>query len=724
MTLAHVLLPQRLEKTYTYFLPPTLVHLPEGSFVRVPFGSREKVGILWRKEESAKEETSFKIKEVLVGMDVPALPEKLRRFAAWLAQYTLTPVGLVLKMVLPKDEHLELLPETFLWTCHPPLKPLTPTRQKVCDLVARDPYHTSAHALGMCAGVSPQVVSALEKAGVLSKAPVLDGDEGQGEPDLKGTPAVLSPEQNAAAKTLCHQVEENAFCVTLLDGVTGSGKTQVYLEAVAKALSKGRQVLILLPEISLTPQGIARFENRFGVSPLLWHSGVGPSAKRKTWHRVLSGNPCVVIGARSALFLPFSQLGLIVVDEEHEHAYKQEQGVFYHARDMAVVRARLERVPLILASATPSVETVVNVTLGKYTCLKLTERFAKAVLPTIELVDLRVHKKTGGPRRWICDPMVQALTQNLAAGAQSLLFLNRRGYAPLTLCRSCGERVSCAYCSSWLVEHRSLDILMCHQCGHKQKRPQACPSCEAPDALVACGPGVERLHEEVTALFPKARVGMIASDQGSVQLRQDLLSDMEEGRLDILIGTQMIAKGHHFPGLVFVGVVDADLGLCGGDLRACERTYQLLHQVSGRCGREEVPGHVMIQSFAPDHPVMQALSAGDRDAFMTAEIDARRLYEMPPFARLVAFIFSSTDEKSVEEAARAFVHRAPRTPGIMLMGPSPAPLAKVNRRWRWRVLAKADKTVKIHPFVQHCLRQTPMPSKVTLHVDVDPYSFL
>lgn len=721
MTPVNVLIPKRLERAFTYL---SEVPLPVGTFVEVPLGRGSALGTVWD-AQTAHGNDAIKLKAVTHALDLPPLPQATVAFLSWVAAYTMTPLGLVLKMSLWDDDAQGYVEDkTYCWYLTDTSAKLTTQRLKVASHIAQDPHHPSGAALARACGVSPAVISTMEKAGLLAKEETQI--QSQPTPPLPSaqTPVTLSPAQRDAAKRLCDQVEKGAFEVTLLDGVTGSGKTQVYLEAVAKALSLGKQVLILLPEISLTPQTLDRFEKRFGVEAHLWHSGVSLARKRRAWFRSIRGGACVVIGARSALFLPFANLGLIVVDEEHEHAYKQEQGVIYHARDMAVVRAKTEKISLILASATPSLETLVNAGKGRYHHLKLTDRFAGAQLPQIQLVDMREKAHAPPSGQWVSRPMVEKLTQVLEDGKQSLLYLNRRGYAPLTLCRTCGHRMACDDCHSWLVDHKSKKILMCHQCGHTRPRTQDCPACHAEESLVPCGPGAERLLEEVVRSFPQARVAMMTSDHGTLQERHALLEDMEKGSVDILIGTQMIAKGHHFPLLTFVGIVDADLGLSGGDVRASEHTYQLLHQVAGRCGREEHPGEVMIQTFDASHPVLQALACGDRDGFIEAEIAARQDFLMPPFARLVSFIFSSKDEHAVATCARAFVAHAPSHKDVQILGPTPAPLMRLSGQWRWRVLLKTDPSFRVQPYVSAWKARLKLPHSVRLHIDVDPYSFL
>jgi len=518
-------------------------------------------------------------------------------------------------------------------------------------------------------------------------------------------------------------VKAAEYRTTLLDGVTGAGKTEVYFEAIAATLRRGKQALVLVPEIALTSQWLERFEQRFGARPAQWHSDLGQALRRSTWRAVSQGKAPVVIGARSALFLPFPDLGLIVVDEEHETSFKQEEGVVYHARDMAVVRAHLAGVPIVLASATPSLETVVNVDNGRYSSLHLPVRHGGAELPEIDAVDMRGDGPPAG--KWMSGAVIQRLRATMEAGQQAMLFLNRRGYAPLTLCRACGHRMECPHCSAWLVEHRRAGRLMCHHCGFATQLPDACPACEAEDKFAACGPGVERLAEEVAEIVPEARVAVMASDTiTSPSAAAELVTKMTNREIDVLIGTQIVAKGHHFPLLTFVGVIDADLGLGGGDLRAAERTYQVLSQVAGRAGRAAHRGHVTLQTYMPDHPVMKALVAGDREGFVAQEKAARLEHSMPPFARLAGIIVSGEDERAVAQTAAALGRSSPRGEDVGVLGPAPAPLAILRGKHRQRLLMRARRGADIQAILRKWLSQTKPPNKVRVQVDIDPISFL
>ncbi len=544
-------------------------------------------------------------------------------------------------------------------------------------------------------------------------------------PDPERSSATLNPSQAAAAAAIGGLIAKGGFQVALLDGVTGSGKTEVYLEAVAAALKidPAAQVLVLLPEIALTQAVLARFEQRFGAAPAEWHSGVSAPRRRRVWEAVATGQCRIVVGARSALFLPFAQLRLVVVDEEHDGAFKQEDGFVYHARDFAVARARIEGAAVVLASATPSLETIWNAQAGRYAWLRLSARHGAARLPEMQLIDLRAEPPERG--RWMSPALVGSVARGLARGEQSLLFLNRRGYAPLVLCRACGERMSAPDTDSWLVEHRYSGRLVCHLTGFSMKKPDACPHCAAKDSLTSIGPGVERLEEEARELFPDARVAVFSSDTVmDAEAARRLVARMAEGEIDILVATQAAAKGHNFPGLTLVGVIDADLGLKGGDLRAAERTFQLLAQVAGRAGRADKPGRAMIQTYMPEHAVMQALAAGDRDGFLAAEGEMRELSGLPPYGRLAAVILSSLDGARLEAFARELISAAPVAEGVDVYGPADAPLALVRGRRRKRLLVRAERRVNLQAYIGAWRARVKVPNAVRMNVDVDPYSFL
>jgi primosomal protein N' (replication factor Y) len=715
-----VMLPLPLDRAYDYRVPDGIA-LPPGAWVAVPIGPRTLIGVAWGPGDPEVPEEKLKaVEEVLPA---PPMPPALRRFIAWVAAYTLNPVGAVLRMAMSVPEALghPRARTAYVRGSATPDR-MTPARSRVLALLA-DGVPREGPDLAREAGVGASVLKGLVAAGAV--APVaLPERLPFATPDPSRPGPILSPDQGAAAADLVAKVTAGGPSVTLLDGVTGAGKTEVYFEAIAAALARGRQALVLLPEIALGSQWLERFRARFGEEPASWHSDLTGTYRRHAWRAVAEGTAAIVVGARSALFLPFPRLGLIVVDEEHDGSYKQEEGAIYQARDMAVARGRIEGCPVVLVSATPSLESLANVEAGRYADLHLPDRHGGALLPEVALIDMR---REGPPdaRHWLSPRLVGELRAALAAGEQAMLFLNRRGYAPLTLCRACGHRLGCPNCQAWLVEHRLTARLQCHHCGYAIARPLACPSCGVEGRLAACGPGVERVSEEVAELLPTARVAVMTSDTvEGPRAAAELVRSMGERAIDLLIGTQIVAKGHHFPWLTVVGVVDGDLGLSGGDLRATERTYQLLHQVVGRAGRAERPGRALVQTYRPDHPVMQALASGDRDRFIAEEMAERRRHRMPPFARLAAIVVSGASEARVRAAAQTLARTAPKGPGIDVLGPAPAPFGLLKGRTRWRLLVRADRSHPLQRSLRAWLGAAGPQRGVRVQVDVDPYSFL
>ena len=718
------MLPYPFPGPFDYRVPAELAVQP-GDVVLVPLNRREEVGVVWDGSPDRPEDGGVperKLKPVIAVLDTPLMRPDIRRLVDWIASYTLSPPGVVMAMALrvvspgtgPTPSGwcvAEALPETGL----------TPARQRVLAALA-DGLPRPAGELARAAGVGSGVVRAMAQAGILAPAALpYSAPFEPPNPDHPG-PA-LSAEQTEAAAVLRDAVAGGEFSVTLLDGVTGSGKTEVYFEAVAACLGAGRQALVLLPEIALSSQWLERFEARFGVAPPVWHSDLSSRVRRITWRAVAEGGAKVVVGARSALFLPFPDLGLVVVDEEHETAFKQEDGVVYHARDMAVVRARLCSAPAVLVSATPSLETVANVEAGRYRRISLPTRHGGATLPSVAAIDMRVTPPERGG--FLAPPLIEAISATMARGEQSMLFLNRRGYAPLTLCRHCGHRMACPNCTAWLVEHRARGSLQCHHCGHSIPIPPECPACGAAHSLTPVGPGVERITEEAAARFPEARRLVMASDtMPGPEAAAAAARAIAAREVDLIIGTQIVAKGWHFPHLTLVGVVDADLGLAGGDLRAAERTVQLLHQVAGRAGRAEAPGQVLLQTFTPEHPVMQALVAGDLDAFMAREAAQRRPGHWPPYGRLAALIVSADHAAVADGLARELGRVAPFGDGVTVLGPAPAPLSILRGRHRRRLLLKTRREIAVQPILREWLGRIKVPHGARVDVDVDPVSFL
>ncbi len=717
-----VLVPVALDRAYSYRVPEEL-ELAPGDIVCVPLGAREATAVVWAENPKPNPRLDNRLKDVEEKLEVPPLKPELRSFVDWVANYTVSPRGMVLRMCLRMGEHLGAERERVGVRLYgPPPQRMTAARGRVLALLADGMVRAKSEAARE-AGVSAGVIDGLVDEGTLETL-VRPPEPVAQKPEPDFAPPEFTPDQSAAATALKATLAAGGYSVTLLDGVTGSGKTEVYFEAVADAIRRGRQSLILMPEIALTAQFLDRFAARFGVRPAEWHSELSPRKRARTWRAVADGEVAVVVGARSALFLPYADLGLIVVDEEHDPAYKQEDGVCYHARDMAVVRGHIARIPVVLSSATPSLETEVNARRGRYRRLALPERFGGQLMPAVEAIDLRRERPP--PGRFIAPTLAGAVQTALERGEQALFFLNRRGYAPLTLCRACGFRFSCPNCDAWLVDHRFRKQLVCHHCGFAMPHPAACPNCQAVNSFVAVGPGVERLEEEVRELFPQARILVLSSDLvATVDRLREELDDVAQGRFDIVIGTQLVAKGHHFPMLNLVGVVDADLGLSNGDPRAAERTFQLLHQVVGRAGRDAGVGRGYLQTHQPEHPVMRALIAQDREAFYDAEIAARERTHYPPFGRLASLVVSGPDKHDTQSFARLLARAAPPHDEVRILGPADAPLSLVRGRHRLRLLVKAPRAFDLSAYLRDWLAAAPKAKgSIKLDIDIDPQSFL
>lgn len=721
-----VLVPVYVDRSYSYRVPCGMASegcdgLVPGQIVKVPLGPRSVLGVVW--DDNSDFSDKARLKDVEAAYEGMVLSQDFRQFIDWVASYTLAQRGMVLRMVLRGEESL-LSPGPIRALRRTGVAParMTSARQRVLDVMEGGLAETRAALVERC-GVSSSVLDGLVKSGTLEVVelpppPVMQ----MPLPDF--APPVLSEGQVKAADEIVSLMQEASFHGILLDGVTGSGKTEVYFEAIAQALRCGDQVLIMVPEIALTNAFLDRFEARFGARPAEWHTNVGSRQKNRIWHDVAKGAVRVVVGARSAVMLPFQRLGLIIVDEEHDGAYKQEDRAIYHARDMAIVRGHLCGFPVILASATPSVESRNNAMTGRYRHIRLSSRYGGHALPDIALIDMRADPPERG--EWLSPALVSAVNETLAVGEQSLLFLNRRGYAPLTLCRTCGHRFQCPSCSTWLVEHRFRKQLQCHHCGHVERTPDACPECGNEDSLVACGPGVERIAEEAALRWPDRHIVILSSDhiQGVQQLRTEL-EQISSGKADIVIGTQLVAKGHNFPAMTLVGVIDADLGLAHGDLRAGEKVFQTLAQVTGRAGRMSGKGRGLLQTYAPDHPVIKALAGADWEGFYTYELEQRQRAAMPPFGRLAAIIISAEQREAALSYGRAMARAVPHHEEIRVLGPAEAPLSVLRGRFRFRLLVMAPRSLSLSGWLRHWQASCPRPTgSVRVQIDVDPVSFV
>lgn len=714
---AQILFPVNVPGAFDYAVPEGL-RVDRGDIVFAPIGKQMKLGVVMNLGAA---EDGRELKEIAEVKATRPLPVPMLEFINWVARYNVASPGQVLRMVLRSWKALDPSPIATLYepTGQRPLN-MTPARRAALN--EGGPFPARAAEIASRAGISAGVVKGMVKVGLM-RADDRPVDPPFAEPDPQTVGRVLSPAQNAAAADLVAQVKKNAYSASLLDGVTGSGKTEVYFEAVAEALRQGRQVLILVPEIALTQAGLSRFKARFGAEPVAWHSGITDMARRRAWREVASGRAKLVVGARSALFLPAANLGLIVVDEEHDTSFKQEEGVIYNARDMAVLRGRLEDRPVILASATPSLESLHNARSGRYAHIILPERPGAITLPDIGLIDMKIHKPARGS--FLSEPMVTAVAERIGRGEQSLLYMNRRGYAPLILCKACGARLKSPDTDSWLVEHRATGRAVCHLTGFSMRMPKQCPKCGAEDGLTSIGPGVERIADEAQSHFPHARVEILSSDTTATPEEiKERLGRMERGEIDILVGTQMVVKGHNFPKLTFVGVVDGDLLMGGSDPRAGERTYQTLVQVAGRAGRADMAGEALIQTHHPEHEALQALVAGDRDMFIGVEMAMREMLGLPPYGRIAAIIIWGPDKKKTEKLAVDFVTKAPRTDGIDILGPSEAPISRLRGLYRYRLFVTAETGVNLSKYMAAWRAKAKVPTKYKIQVDIDPQSFV
>ena len=714
--IAQILFPVNVPEAFDYAVPPGMSVRP-GDFVYAPIGKQMKLGVVMGRGEDTGER---KLKEIAQVKAATPLSLSMLEFIKWTARYNCVSPGLVLRMVVRSYKALE--PSEVVSQFLPSGQPfkLTPARQAILD--KGGPFPARASEIAERAGISAGVVRGMANAGGLTveQRPV-DAPFVEPQADFGGIK--LSDAQTAAGRELAAQIAKRDFSVSLLDGVTGSGKTEVYFEGVAEALRTGGQCLILVPEIALTQAGMSRFEARFGAAPAPWHSALGDAARRRTWREVAQGRAKLVVGARSALYLPFPDLRLIVVDEEHDTSYKQEEGVIYNARDMAIVRGKIARHAVVLASATPSLESLVNARSGRFAHIVLPERPGSITLPDIDLVDLKDSPPAKGD--FLSEPLIEATRTVLAAGDQAMLYLNRRGYAPLIICSACGEKLKSPDTDSWLVAHRRTGRAMCHMTGFSMPMPSACPQCKTEDSLTSVGPGVERVAEEAARHFEGAKIEIFSSDTaGNPAEIAARMARMEGGDIDILIGTQMVVKGHNFPHLTFVGVVDGDLGLSGGDPRAGERTYQTLVQVAGRAGRAQKPGHALIQTHQPDHEALIALAAGDRERFISAELANREMLGLPPYGKLAAVIVSGLGEKETEALAKKFVSLAPRADGIDILGPSEPPIGRLRGLFRRRILVQAEASVNLSKYMAVWRGKIRVPSRYKLHIDIDPQSFM
>ena len=719
--LVSVLTTQPIDRFLDYKAPKEGVNL--GSYVEVPLGPRKVIGVVWCAGKGDYDQN--KIRTISNRLDVPEMRPEMMEFLSRAGRYTLTPLNGMLKLATRAPGLTDPPSMKIVYAKGDrDVDRMTPARERVLKILkdTADMQFTGKE-LKEAANVTISVIK-----GLVSQGAVTELESPRDIPYAELDPCLpskkLTSAQKDAGDRLRKNIRMNTYNTTLLRGITGSGKTEVYLEAVAECLLLGKQALILIPEIALTVEFLDRLKKRFGQKPAQWHSGVTMTEKRRCWRMVAEAKAQVVVGARSSLYLPFKNLGLIVVDEEHDTSYKQEDGVLYSARDMAVMRASIEQGSVILASATPSLETWVNADTGKYNRVDLTERFGDARIPEIFTIDMRDQPMERNS--WISPQLKDEVELRLERSEQSLLFLNRRGYAPITVCRKCGDQLGCEQCDARMVEHRFHGHLMCHQCGETKEMPNTCPSCGEVDCLTAVGPGVERLAEEAQVKFPNAKISVLSSDMLiSAQALKERIKGIASGDADIIIGTQLVAKGHNFPLLTLVGVIDSDLALMGGDLRAAERTFQLMRQVAGRAGRADKKGIAFLQTHQPEHPVVKAILKGDEEEFWQSEAQQRRLAGMPPFGRLAGIILKGQNLNNVFNVANHMVKNAQTLDIInaQVFGPAPAPIARVRGNHRVRILVKASKETMLQSSLMKWRNSFKIPKDIQISIDIDPQSF-
>lgn len=724
-----ILIPNVINAGYDYRLTDVA---DLGTFVQVTVMNRPYIGVVYGIGDSGlpKEKIKSVSKIFPYKLEISDL-QWIQKMSEW----TLMAPGAVLRLIVnvPDAFSAPKVEQLYAFNHDSNIK-MTESRQAIADAFdSNDNEPMSVSDIQNIAHVSSSVVKNMIKSGglVLRDSRVKESNTFCYE--YKDTGSVkLNDEQSVAADAIGGSIDSGGFSVFLLDGITGSGKTQVYFDAAWRAYKKGQSVLLMMPEIALTAQFMSRYQKRFGAPPVIWHSNLTSARRREIWRGVLRGDIRMVVGTRSALFLPWKNLGLIVVDEEHDGSYKQEDMGNYHARDMAILRAKIAGFPVVLASATPSAETLQNVSVGKYKALKLTSRFGGATLPKIETIDMRQNRpedykikedsedvQTG----YLSNALCLEIQKTLDSGQQVMLFINRRGFAPIIQCKKCGWVATCDDCSVGMTYHKRVGKLLCHMCGRMEALPDKCPVCG--DKVSMRGAGLEKIQEEVNIKFPSARTALVSSDtMVSRQALERLVKKMEEGEIDIVIGTQILAKGHHFPNLTLVGVVDADMGLFGTDFRAAEHTFQQLFQVAGRAGRGELPGRVMLQTYQPDNPVLQAICAGDRDDFMKSDMEARRMAKMPPYGGLIAIIVEAQKENVLQSFCKQLADAAPAANGAKIMGPIAAQVYQIRNWYRMRFLVTGDMKANLQELVKHWLSKVKVPVNVRVKIDVGPQNFM
>ena len=653
-----VLLPLPFNQTFQYAYFGN-DNLVYGDFVNVPFKNKIIVGCVWDTKLSLKKEIPItKIKYIEKKLNFPPLSKENREFINWVSDYTMNKLGQILKLSL-----------------------------------------SSVHIFKKDTKVNCLKEFKINKSG----------------PEL-------TIEQKKATDFIAKKIKQHKFSTTVIDGVAGSGKTEVYFEAICKTLEKKKQVLVLLPEISLTTQWFDRFRKRFKIEPLVWHSNVKLKYKIEIWKSVINGNWNVIVGARSALFLPFANLGLIVLDEEHDQSFKQEEGVIYNARDMAIVRAKKTNIPIILSSSTLSIETKQNINEKKYDVVQLKKSYGEAGLPKVKIIDLVENP----PEKncWLSNEVHKELQIAMKKGNQALIFLNRRGFAPYVFCNTCGKKFNCPNCDVGLVFHKNLDSLLCHHCGFKTIMPKRKKDCKKECNFYLYGPGVERISEEIKKKHQNYRVEILTSDIVSKKDKgEKIIKEFESEKIKIIVGTQILAKGHHFPKLTLVIVVDSDIGFFGGDLRAAEKTFQLLMQVAGRSGRSNIKGKVLIQSTVSENTIFKNLINFNLENFFLEELNIRREANLPPFKKLCSIMVTCENEKKLKNFCIILKNKLIPSTNFDVLGPAPPYISFLRKKFRQRFIVRSSKNKNIQEFVKNWIMPIKKPFGVKIYIDVDPYNF-
>jgi len=712
-----VLLPINIDRPFTY---SSEEKLDIGTIVKVSFGKRELYGVVWEADKIEKKPDNIKIKSIIEvvgeGKDY-ILPKDMVYFIKWISDYYLMPLGLVLKASLKQQFFQKKSRASYVLKINPKHQAKITEKQKIVLEEFKQNKIIDKRSLITKTGISNSIISRMIKNEILIEE---EAHENITKINLD-TKIELNSDQLKASRALVKSTKNNE--VVLLDGITGSGKTEVYLSAVNEILHQGDQVLILLPEITLTHDFVHNLKKRYKYQIAEWNSSLTENQRRNIWFGVLNKEIKLIIGARSSLFLPFKKLGLIIVDEEHDQSYKQEDGIIYNARDMAILKSKQLNIACILSTATPSVESYDNVLQNKFQRTSLKNRFHGTQLPSIKFIDMRKADKI--KESFLPVEIVEDIKANYERGEQSLLFLNRRGYSPLSICSKCGVRVDCPNCDTWLVLHKNNSQYICHKCGHTEDTNKECKSCHSQNTIVPSGRGIERVDEEIARIFPEIKRMIFSSDY--LNNPTDILSALEKiknNEIGLIIGTQLVSKGYNFPNLTYVGVLDGDFGLELSDIRSAERTYQILNQVAGRAGRMKEDSVVKILTHMPEHPIIQSITNNQKEDFYNTELAIRKSAGMPPFSRLASIIISSSDKVLLLDYVRR-LDKLKNTPkNIDVFGPIEAPLSKLRKKYRMRFLIRSPKNSHIQFYIERWLKTLKINPKIRVVVDVDPYNFL